>query len=167
MSDTRKSLLADYDEWTADRTELSEAESNGTEPSSSDWQGSDDTGIDLAHRFASLLTTDDATAAQDLAADAVKHLLAVHIEQGWDADEAASALIAVVRDAITETFDHYPEGSVGPWGRKAEEELGGIEYALPSEVCANEDCRRSLDDGEGYDGECGDCADRTEAARAS
>lgn len=28
------------------------------------------------------------------------------------------------------------------------------------DLCSNEDCRTSLSDGEGYDGECGNCADR-------
>ncbi|MFJ3182352.1 hypothetical protein ACIPJN_28750 [Streptomyces sp. NPDC086796] len=28
------------------------------------------------------------------------------------------------------------------------------------ELCSNEGCRASLSDGEGYDGECGNCADR-------
>ena len=105
-NDTRKSILADYDEWTADRTELSEAESSGTEPSSSDWEGSDDTGINLAHRFASLLATDSPDVARDLATDALAHLIRLHITaDGTDSNELAFALNGVIRDALSETLD--------------------------------------------------------------
>lgn len=36
--------------------------------------------------------------------------------------------------------------------------------ALLDDLCRNEDCGESTGDGEGYDGECGSCADRTARA---
>lgn len=37
---------------------------------------------------------------------------------------------------------------------------------LPASSCATEGCDGAIDDGEGYDGYCGNCADRRERSRA-
>lgn len=39
-------------------------------------------------------------------------------------------------------------------------ELDQVDGTPLEDLCSNEDCRSALDDGEGYDGECGNCADR-------
>ncbi|ATL72506.1 hypothetical protein [Nocardia terpenica] len=42
--------------------------------------------------------------------------------------------------------------------------VNALEAAQWPEYCATADCAELLDDGEGYDGYCGTCADRREAA---
>ncbi|MEU7305410.1 hypothetical protein [Streptomyces sp. NPDC007206] len=39
-----------------------------------------------------------------------------------------------------------------------------VATAILDDLCRNEDCGESTGDGEGYDGECGSCADRTALA---
>ncbi|WP_435060303.1 hypothetical protein [Streptomyces sp. bgisy060] len=41
-----------------------------------------------------------------------------------------------------------------------------VATAILDDLCRNEDCGESTADGEGYDGECGSCADRTARAEA-
>lgn len=51
-----ESLLADYDEWLADRCELADRESDGgPSPRASEWQANDDTAETLLQSFADLL----------------------------------------------------------------------------------------------------------------
>lgn len=54
MNDT-ETLLAEYNEWLAERADLAERDgSTDNPPSSGDWQGSDDAGLRLLHAFAAL-----------------------------------------------------------------------------------------------------------------
>lgn len=74
------------------------------------------------------------------------------------------------------------EGAIRDWASREDEEdddgqtlVAGVLYCdcgnemAPNGKCPNCDdvcaCGESLDDGEGFDGECGNCADRTEARR--
>lgn len=47
--------LKEYEEWTAEREELSERDGNMGDVSSSEWQGSDDTAFDLVHLMADVI----------------------------------------------------------------------------------------------------------------
>lgn len=51
-----RQLLVDYDAYEANRAELSEQESEGNYPRPNDWEGSDDTGCELADAFALAIT---------------------------------------------------------------------------------------------------------------
>lgn len=53
----RLRLLADYDAWCIERAEYAEADGMGwpTSPTSNEWAASDDTAVELLHRFATAM----------------------------------------------------------------------------------------------------------------
>lgn len=85
-----------------------------------------------------------------------------------DSDDTESAAAATVRAALGIEIDldvSHPGGfrltALTLDGTPVLDQVGGRPF---DELCKNEDCRDSLDAGERYGGECGNCADRTYSA---
>jgi hypothetical protein len=49
-------LMADYDAWCEERSRYSETDGTPDGPTASEWERSDDTGINLLHRMAEFLS---------------------------------------------------------------------------------------------------------------
>ncbi|WP_043463600.1 hypothetical protein [Kitasatospora sp. MBT66] len=82
------------------------------------------------------------------------------------AREALSALTGMHPVTAAVPAGNITLGALRLDADQGDEGLVEVDGVSAEDMCANADCRESTADGEGYDGECGDCADRTYAASA-
>lgn len=82
----------------------------------------------------------------------------------WRALEAVMGLSASIPVTASVPCEGIVLGTLHLATDPHDEGLMEVDGVNAADMCANADCRKSTADGEGYNGECGDCADRSYAA---
>jgi hypothetical protein len=81
-------------------------------------------------------------------------------------DTTTEFMLPLLNDSVTYTQWGAPTYVLGPRVDLLEKMSDGAREWAEENLCRT--CKENLlDDGEGYDGECGDCADKTEGKRSS